>query len=146
VTLKAERPLPPAYLKSLKTLGDHLRKRRLDLSLGQKDVSQILGVSEASIWYWEKNLTSPSLHRVPKVIEFLGYIPYEKSRKTLGERMGNARRLFGITLKQIAYRLGIDPGALAHWEKGKGRPSAELLQIMSDFSTSLPSGGSKPED
>jgi transcriptional regulator with XRE-family HTH domain len=146
VTLKAKRPVSSAYPKSLKTFGDHLRKRRLELSLRQKDVSQILGVSEASIWYWEKNLTSPSLHHVPKVIEFLGYIPYEKSPKTLGEWIGNARRLFGITLKQLAYRLGIDPGTLARWEKGKGRPSAELLQIISDFFPSLPSGGSKPEE
>jgi DNA-binding XRE family transcriptional regulator len=83
VTLNAKRPVSPAYPKSLKTFGDHLRKKRLDLSLRQKDVSQILGVSEASIWYWEKNLTSPSLHHLPKVIEFLGYVPYKTSPQTL---------------------------------------------------------------
>jgi transcriptional regulator with XRE-family HTH domain len=139
VTLKAERPVPAAYPKSLKTFGDHLKKRRLDLSLRQKDVSHILGVSETSIWYWEKNLTSPSLHHVPKVIEFLGYVPYEKSPETLGERIGNARRVFGITLKQLAYRLGVDPGTLSNWEKGKGSPPKEHLKKLSTLFTSLPS-------
>jgi transcriptional regulator with XRE-family HTH domain len=137
VTLKTERPVSHAYPKFLITLGDHLRKRRLDLSLRQKDVSQRLGVSEASIWYWEKNLTSPSLRYIPKIIEFLGYTLYEKTPKTLGESIINARRLSGITQKELAIRLGIDPGTLSNWEKGKDRPSEESLQTLSDLFTSL---------
>jgi transcriptional regulator with XRE-family HTH domain len=86
-TLKAQKPLPPAYPNSLKTLGDHLRKRRLDLSLRQKDVSEKLGVAEATVWYWEKNLTSPSLRYIPKIIKFLGYEPYDTMDKTLGQGM-----------------------------------------------------------
>jgi hypothetical protein len=35
VTLTAKKPLSEAYPKTLKTLGDHLRKRRLDLNLFQ---------------------------------------------------------------------------------------------------------------
>jgi transcriptional regulator with XRE-family HTH domain len=146
VTLKAKKPVSPAYPKFLITLGDHLRKRRLDLSLRQKDVSQRLGVSEASIWYWEKNLTSPSLHYLPKIIEFLGYVPYVKSPQTLGQKISNARRLFGLTLKKLACRLDIDPGTLSNWEKGKGEPSKEHLEKLSDFFTSLPSLAGGPEE
>jgi transcriptional regulator with XRE-family HTH domain len=138
IALKVQRPSSKAYPQSLKTLGDHLRKRRLDLGLRQRDVSRILGVSEASVWYWEKNLTSPRLRHIPKIIEFLGYVPYNSSPKTLGQRIGNTRRLFGITQKELAHRLGIDPGTLSNWEKGKGSPAAELLQIISDFFTSPP--------
>jgi transcriptional regulator with XRE-family HTH domain len=146
VTLKAQKPLPSDYPRTLKTLGDHIRKRRLDLSLQQKDVSQILGVSEASIWYWEKSLISPSLHHIPKIIEFLGYVPYKTSPQTLGERISNARHLFGITLKELARRLGIDPGTLSNWERGKGEPAKKHLKKLSDFFTFLTSLAGGPEE
>jgi transcriptional regulator with XRE-family HTH domain len=146
VTLKAERPISPAYPKSLKTFGDHLRKRRLDLSLQQKDVSRILGVTKNSIWNWENNLASPSLYHILKIIEFLGYVPYKTSPQTLGEKKGNARLLFGLTLKELARRLCIDSGTLSNWEKGKGEPSKKHLKKLSDFFTSLPSLAGGPEE
>ena len=57
------------------TLGEHLRKRRIDLKLFQKDIARIIGVDEASIWNWENNRTKPVLKLVPEIIEFLGYNP-----------------------------------------------------------------------
>ena len=38
-----------AYPKALKTLGDHIRKRRLDLGLVQKHVAEQLEVDTASM-------------------------------------------------------------------------------------------------
>jgi DNA-binding XRE family transcriptional regulator len=35
------------------TLGDHLRRRRLELGLHQKDVAKIIGVTTSSVWNWE---------------------------------------------------------------------------------------------
>jgi len=51
LTLKAKKPLPLGYPQILKTLGDHLRKRRLDLNLLQKEVAEIIGVDETTIYY-----------------------------------------------------------------------------------------------
>jgi len=68
-----------------------------------------------------------------------------KSPQTLEQKIVNARRLYGITQKELAIRLGIDPGTLSNWEKGRGRPSAELLEIMYDFFASLAPGALKPE-
>jgi len=48
VALKAERPVLPFYPKSLKTLGDHFKKKRLDLKLLQKDVAKKIGVDHHS--------------------------------------------------------------------------------------------------
>jgi hypothetical protein len=42
-TLTTKRPSEKPYSKELKTIGEHLRKRRLDLNLFQKDVAAILG-------------------------------------------------------------------------------------------------------
>ena len=68
MSLTASRPLPPAYPRELKTLGDHLRKKRLDLGLLQKDVSQSLGVNETYIlWIFVRIiLTVRSDHAVPR--------------------------------------------------------------------------------
>jgi DNA-binding XRE family transcriptional regulator len=35
------------------TLGDHLRHRRLELGLRQKEIAGHLGVTESCIWNWE---------------------------------------------------------------------------------------------
>ncbi|MCL5958456.1 MAG: helix-turn-helix domain-containing protein [Chloroflexi bacterium] len=52
-----------------------MRKRRLDLKLFQADVAHKLGVPECSVLNWEKNRTSPTLHFIPRIVEFLGYVP-----------------------------------------------------------------------
>jgi DNA-binding transcriptional regulator YiaG len=58
LTLTAPKPLlSKAYPEYLQTIGDHLRRKRLDLKLYQKDVAQILGLDTTSIWNWENNLT-----------------------------------------------------------------------------------------
>ena len=72
VSLTATRPLLPAYPKELNTLEDHLRKKRLNLRLLQKDVAQSLGVDTASVTNWEKGHTSLRLQLIPRIIEFLG--------------------------------------------------------------------------
>ena len=75
VQLIAWKPLPPAYPRELKTLGDHLRKRRLDLGLLQKQVADRLEVNAMTICNWETNRTSPQLRFVPRILSFLGYNP-----------------------------------------------------------------------
>jgi DNA-binding XRE family transcriptional regulator len=57
------------------TLGDHLRRRRLELGLYQKDVAEQIGVTASTIWNWESGWSSITLRCMPKVIEFLGYNP-----------------------------------------------------------------------
>jgi DNA-binding XRE family transcriptional regulator len=57
-------------------MGDHIRQKRLDLGLQQKDVAVQIRVSEASIYNWERNRTAPQVHQIPGVISFLGYDPF----------------------------------------------------------------------
>jgi transcriptional regulator with XRE-family HTH domain len=134
--LKASRPLPAAYPKSMKTLGDHLRKRQLDLKLPQKKVAQRIGVSTASIQNWETGHTTPSLTVMQRLIAFLGYIPFEMPAKNTGDRIKGYRRVLGLRRNDLAQQLKIDPSTLARWEKGKGNPSKELLEKVSGFLTS----------
>ena len=57
--LKADKPKVFAYAPELKTLGDHVRARRLDLGLFQKDVAELVGVSTDTVTNWEKNRSEP---------------------------------------------------------------------------------------
>jgi transcriptional regulator with XRE-family HTH domain len=137
VTLRAKRPISPAYPKSLKTLGDHLRKKRLDLGLLQREVALKLGVDEASVHNWERNLTKPSIALIPKILKFLGYVPFEMPTGNLGKKIKTYRRVLGFTQRALAKQLKIDPSTLARWEKGKGRPSKELINSIFSLSESI---------
>jgi DNA-binding XRE family transcriptional regulator len=72
VTLKGQKPLPRAYPRALCTLGDHLRKRRLDLGLLQRGVAERLGADPCSVTNWELNRTKPALWFLPAIVRFLG--------------------------------------------------------------------------
>ena len=63
------------YPKQLKTLGDHIRARRLDLGLLQKDVAEIIGVTTDTIANWEKNRHHPMRCHYMRINTFLGYSP-----------------------------------------------------------------------
>jgi transcriptional regulator with XRE-family HTH domain len=134
LSLKA--PKPPhkkGYPLKIDTLGEHLRKRRLDLGLLQKEVGRIIGVDETTIYNWENNRSSPSLYFLPKVIKFLGYNPLPSSPTTLGEKLLAYRKLNGITQEELARQLGVDPTTLARWERGQGKPIQKIAEEIRKF-------------
>lgn len=123
VRLSARKPDDPAYPQELKTLGDRLRRRRLDLGLLQRHVAERLGVSEASVWQWETNRTSPQVRFIPAVIAFLGENPYPKPA-TFAEWIRGSRRVLGFSRRRLAAELGVDESTVKRWEDGRGRPMA----------------------
>ena len=101
VTFKAKKPNKKPYPEQLKTYGDHLRKKRLDLDLSQPQVAKIIKVDENSITQWELNHTKPQVKQVPKIISFLGYSPKIEKNKIKQYRIER-----GITQKEMARFLG----------------------------------------
>ena len=131
VTLLAKIPPSKAYPVSLTTLGDHIRKRRLDLKLLQKDVARALGVDTTTINNWERNRCQPRLYLFPKIARFLGYSPFPaKKEYSVSERIKAYRPINGLSQKRMARTLGIDPRTLARWEKGKATPSKKLEERL----------------
>jgi transcriptional regulator with XRE-family HTH domain len=109
----------------------------MDLGLLQKEVAEKIGVNEASVYNWEKNLKGPALRFIPKVIEFLGYVPAEFKPGTVAQRIVTYRRLLGLSQKELARRLRVDQSTLGRWEKGKGRPSSRVFEIIKSFGSWL---------
>jgi transcriptional regulator with XRE-family HTH domain len=132
VRLSGPKPLPKAYPKHLKTLGDHLRKRRLDLGLLQKDVAEQLGVDTASIGNWESNEIRPMVHCLPGIIAFLGHYPLPEAGDLIGE-FKRLRHSLGLTQEQLAGKLGIDESTVASWKRGENTPVGSYRQLLEDF-------------
>jgi transcriptional regulator with XRE-family HTH domain len=128
--LKVERPLSTDYPQTLNTLGDHIRKKRLDLGLLQKDVAQIIGTSTDTICYWENNRAIPYISYIPNIIKFLGYVPFETSGNTLRETIATSRKLSGLSQRKFARLIGIDPSTLGRWELGKSTPRPDTLEKL----------------
>lgn len=75
LVLRTPKPLDRAYPTEFRTVGDHLRKRRLDLGPFQREVALRIGVDKTTVFNWEAGTVSPHLRALPGVIEFLGYDP-----------------------------------------------------------------------
>ena len=130
IRLTARKPPPALYPRELRTLGDHLRKRRLDLGLLQGEIAEQLDVDDMTICSWELNHTSPQLRFIPRIIAFLGYIPHDTHSDTLAKRIVTCRRAMGLSQKELAGRLGVDPSTLGRWEGERGCPSGERRERL----------------
>jgi transcriptional regulator with XRE-family HTH domain len=65
------------YPASPKTLGEHLRKKRIDLSMSMAQLAKLLGVgmTKTAIEKWENNQNHPTPTNRIRIIEFLGFDP-----------------------------------------------------------------------
>jgi len=64
LTLRAQKPSEKPYPASLDTWGDHIRKKRLDLDLFQKQAADLMGVDEATVYNWENHRKFAGLLKV----------------------------------------------------------------------------------
>ena len=113
--------LPEELVNEPVTLGDHLRRRRLELGLYQKDVAIQIGVTTSTIWNWENGWSSIALGYMPKIINFLGYNPLPHP-KGLMERLAWYKQVKGLTLEQLGTEMERDPEQLADWLTGRHKP------------------------
>jgi len=63
--------MPSAYPRNVKTLGDKLRKKRLDVGLLQSEVALRLEVSTSSVKAWEANRAKPMRRTISRIRRFL---------------------------------------------------------------------------
>jgi transcriptional regulator with XRE-family HTH domain len=131
----------PLTLKSLRSkdyseipqsLGQHLRKRRKELGLLQREAAGMLGVSTDTVVNWEKDKTKPVTAQFRPVVAFLGYDPTSEPQ-TLADRLAAKQRSLGVSLAQIARYLGWDPGSLKRYLDGTWRISLVRRETLDTF-------------
>ncbi|TAJ36881.1 MAG: XRE family transcriptional regulator [Reyranella sp.] len=130
LTLKAQKPKD--YSETPLTLGEHLKKRRRELGLLQREAGERMGVSAETVANWEKGNTMPPPSQFKPVIDFLGYDPMP-APQTLAERLKAKRRALGVTFSQVARYLGWDAGTLTRYLDGTWRIPAARARALEEF-------------
>jgi len=65
--------LNPTYPKDPKTLGERIRKARMDRSMMIKELAALVGVSPDTIINWELRGVKPTAQRLSRVKEILQF-------------------------------------------------------------------------
>ena len=82
ISFSAREPLDPAYPAVISTIGDHLRTRRLNWGLVQKDVAEHLGVTTDTITNWELNRSEPKIGYLPLLkLPFIPVLRFNGARE-----------------------------------------------------------------
>jgi len=139
--------------KKPKTIGQHLRKRRLELGIFQSEAARMLGISTVTLSRWECDKVYPTWPLQPAVVAFLGYNPF--TNPALGSPKGNETKGVAFLLpevpanigqaiirhcvksrktrKQFAKELGLSPKTLWNWVTGRRQPSGLLRKRTAAF-------------
>jgi transcriptional regulator with XRE-family HTH domain len=78
-------------------LGGHLKKRRRELGLLQREASERMGIQRDTYVNWEKGRTEPVASQFRPIVAFLGYDPTPEPQ-TLAERVEAKQRRLGASL------------------------------------------------
>jgi transcriptional regulator with XRE-family HTH domain len=129
---KATRAARKGYPRVVESLGDHLRARRMDVGLTQRQVASRLAVTQETVLNWELNRTRPGAKVMPRISEFLGGFR-RHSGEDLPSRLRAVREHLGVTQVGLAELLGVNPSTILRWEHGRGRPPSNLDVILNDL-------------
>jgi transcriptional regulator with XRE-family HTH domain len=113
-------------------LGDHIRRKRLDLGQGQRILARRLGVREETVHLWETGRAIPLPRHYGRIVRFLGYDP-GSAASSLGELVLSTRRRRGLTQTELAARLGADEGTVVDLESGRRRLSRKIAAAVEAF-------------
>jgi len=130
ITLKAliekEAERPP------QSLGEHIRRRRRELGISQRQATKDLGVNDWTVLNWEKGRTAPPIGAIPAILLWLGHDPFPRPR-TLQERMLAARRAAGWTIGEAARQLGVNAATWGDWERTGRVPWRHYQRRLEEF-------------
>ncbi|HTY11530.1 MAG TPA: helix-turn-helix transcriptional regulator [Bacteroidota bacterium] len=121
------------YTEPPKTVGDHIKKRRLQLGWGATHVAQLLKVSTNTVYNWEKSRREPMVHLIPRITQFLGYTSPFFTGQTTGQKIVSYRQVRGMSQHALALILRVDPGTLGRWERDESSPKGKLKLRLEPF-------------
>lgn len=127
--------------RKLQTLGDHIRKRRIERGMLQREVAAVLDVDESSVNAWERNRHQPVLRVHPAIAAFLGYEPDAVPQDApIGFRIASKRRRLGISRRQLATEVGVDEGTILRWERGwiSDKANPRVRRALENWTSNAP--------
>jgi len=105
LALKTPKPRNPAYPESINALSGHIRKRRLDLGMHQKDVAESVNATTSVVANREKN--RPTLRNISctKIIKILGDDLLQSNATSFGEKIKQCRIQNELILRKLSKEL-----------------------------------------
>ncbi|WP_221262205.1 helix-turn-helix transcriptional regulator [Mucilaginibacter sp. AK015] len=111
-----KKPLSKGIPLNPQTLGDHIRKVRIERGLLQKSVADTIGVCEDALTFWENNRSQPQIHHCPAIIDFLQYYPFSHDPSTISGKLKQIRHYRGLTYQSLGNLLGVNASTARQWE------------------------------
>jgi len=111
------------------TLGQHLRRTRVDRGLSRAELAAHLCVHPETIRYWETGRTKPTVRLYPWVVAFLGR-EVEDTPFTIGAAVRRKRRSLGLSQRALAGALHIAPSTVWRIESRRHGPERRTLQKL----------------
>jgi transcriptional regulator with XRE-family HTH domain len=112
-SIRIERTSANAF--NLRTIGNHIRRRRLELGWLQKEVAEAVGADTATVFGWEVLGRMPAVRFLPAIIKFLGYNPLPLE-EAFSKQIRRARLTLGLSQQQLAKKVGVDESTVADCE------------------------------
>lgn len=91
----------------------------------------MIGVTESTVWNWEHG-TEPELRHIPKIIEFLGYTPFECPEDLIG-KLKYFKLINGLSYERLGKLMGRDPEQLMDWISGRHKPCLKNIESVYSF-------------
>jgi DNA-binding transcriptional regulator YiaG len=118
------------------TLGEHIRKRRIELTLLQRDVADVTGVTEESVANWESGRSHPQLRHYPAIIAFLDYYPFVNETDTVSGGLLYLRNTNGYSYEEVGRLLNVHGSTARAWELKQSQPSQPIQELILSLSRS----------
>lgn len=92
-----------------KTLGQIIAETRKEQGMTQKELAERMNVTDKAVSKWERDLSCPDIHSIPKLAEVLGLSVDElmnvtKAEKTPGNEVAKA---LDIAMRAVPFAMGI---------------------------------------
>ncbi len=130
-----KKPLKQTYPDNPQTVGEHIRKKRIDSNQTQLEVATIIGVDEDTITGWELGRYVPQVHFYPAIIKYLRYYPFDHETETIAGKLLKVRYCNGWSCKEYAKVLGVDTATVRRWELYKSdvnkRVHSKIMELWS---------------
>lgn len=123
------------YPHAPQTIGEHIRKKRIDCGLTQAELGKILKVSSDCITFWENNRSEPQIKYYPRINKFLSYHPIIFDETNFRERLRKYRHYNGASFRQMGLLLKVDASTVRAWELGHNKPSQEKVKELNTMLT-----------
>lgn len=121
------------YPQNPETIGEQLRKKRIDRGLSQAELAEILQVSTDCITYWESNRSNPQISYYPIIHHFLEFCTDNFDESKFCDFIKSYRWDNGISCKELGFLLKVATSTVRGWERGVSLPRKEMRFKLADF-------------